>query len=72
MTPRERELFVARRFPVAILDSASRGPTLPPSSPEADMIQGGILGFWAILLPGAVTVLAALCWRALRRKQPLT
>jgi len=31
------------------------------------MVQGGILGFWSILLPGVVTVLAVLGWRAFRR-----
>jgi hypothetical protein len=31
------------------------------------MVQGGILGFWSILLPGVVTVLAVLGWRAIRR-----
>ena len=31
------------------------------------MVQGGILGFWSILLPGVVAVLAVLGWRAVRR-----
>lgn len=36
------------------------------------MVQGGILGFWGILLPGLATVLAAVGWRAIRRvrRQP--
>jgi len=36
------------------------------------MIQGGILGFWAILVPMVATILVAMGWRALRRrKQPV-
>jgi len=31
------------------------------------MIQGGILGFWGILLPGVAAVLAVLGLRAIRR-----
>jgi len=31
------------------------------------MVQGGILGFWSILLPGVATVLVAMAWRAIRR-----
>jgi hypothetical protein len=33
------------------------------------MVQGGILGFWSILLPGLVTVLVAVGWRAIRRRR---
>jgi hypothetical protein len=32
------------------------------------MVQGGILGFWSILLPGVVAVLVAVSWRAIRRR----
>ncbi len=31
------------------------------------MVQGGVLGFWSILLPGVAAVLVAAGWRAIRR-----
>ena len=31
------------------------------------MVQGGILGFWSILLPGVVAVLVVVGWRTIRR-----
>jgi len=31
------------------------------------MLQGGLLGFWSILLPGVATVLAVMAWRMIRR-----
>jgi hypothetical protein len=33
------------------------------------MIQGGLLGFWSILLPAVVTILAASAWRLFRRSR---
>jgi len=35
-----------------------------------DMIQGGLLGFWSILVPAVVTVLAVTTWRLVRRNRP--
>jgi hypothetical protein len=50
------------------LDLPRDGDTLRQSILRGgDMVQGGILGFWSILLPGVVTVLAVLGWRAFRR-----
>jgi hypothetical protein len=31
------------------------------------MVQGGVLGFWSILLPGVATVLGVMAWRAIQR-----
>jgi hypothetical protein len=33
------------------------------------MIQGGLLGFWSILLPAVVTILAVTTWRLFRRNR---
>jgi hypothetical protein len=33
------------------------------------MVQGGLLGFWSILLSGLVTVLVVIGWRAIRRRR---
>jgi len=35
-----------------------------------DMIQGGLLGFWSILVPAVVTVIAVTTWRLVRRNRP--
>jgi hypothetical protein len=34
------------------------------------MIQGGLLGFWSILVPAVVTVIAVTTWRLVRRNRP--
>jgi len=31
------------------------------------MIQGGLLGFWSVMVPGAATILAVMAWRLIRR-----